>query len=1659
MTQVFVCGDFARAGGRVSRGAAFLTAAGAPASAISPDLRPLATTDLSTVSFVLPEAGGAIVAGNFELPQAYLARVLVDGSNDTTFTPAISGGSVEQVIAHGTGYLLLGTFTSVGGESRNGFARIHADGSVDLDWDHAFANPASAMALHDGGVLVAFGDTTYELMRLDATGAEDLSFTTHEFDARVRAIHVQADDYIVVGGSFTECDTNGVPGIIRFEPDGTADATWVGPTPDAHWGEWPVYSILPTSGTDLYCGLFSAGATRVKKIDSTGASVAWSGSSTDVRAPFTVDPNDGVAAWDIGASNRIRRWDASGAALPGFDTSAPIATGNGSEGNLIVLPDDSVLACGSLTTFGGVAVGGLIHVLADGTLDTDFDPGFSGAVRRVALMADDSLVAVGPFGAVGTSATSLVARVRDGVVDPDYRLNFTLAIAGSPVVNAVAQDETLGRTYLAGFFSTVGRLGEGNTQFRSLARLLPDGSPDPDFEDPGLLSGSNPADVYDVIVEDDGSVVVVGTITAAKGGTYSRSRIAKFNSDGTIVAAFNPPTIGTGFTRRVLKQPDGKYLVAGSFTTFDGVPMAGVLRMNEDGTRDTGWTNPAINVTGSTRQVFDIALQPDGKVLIAGDFTSVGGSASPGVARLNDDGTRDVGFVPSITGAARSVVLAGDGSVFISGGAAVGKMNSDGSAGTWSNPFTSPDVAAELFLRDDGTMLVGGVFERAGQVALARLLATGAVDPTFHVPCFLQDGTTGSVFRLTESEVPALEGRAFDSNFLPFESKTGTFEYRGYGGTPPYRFTVNGRFPDGLAVEQAGATLALAGTFNKPGRFVWEVKITDAAGASVTLSSDTRIASLATPVGALVTRDVGGSTYQLTRYDSEGGGATDLYAFNAIAFATRVRDKSIVVRGGFSTVAGVTRRYIARFDRDGVLDTGFPGLAAGTVQWVTGGLPAYSMPLHSGVDVQSDGRLIVGTTLFNESGAGDRDGRVRRINSDGTNDAGFVLDSDVTLSMVGAITVEDDDSVLIGGRSSSHPIAFRVDPDGALDDAFLAAFPGSYTSAQRFTTSGAQLWSVVAGDNVGQGFLTHDTTGGASIAANCVFAITRGLNGELMIGGGIGRRGTLVSNRVRGLDVVDPAGGFPAAAYDLNLNADSTILDTTMFDSPVVHSIFPITADRYAFLGTFTHLGNVTWRTPSGLMNLRRTANGWALEVSTDDTDGTAHGIVSADRMPDGRFYAITVGFGGFPTRTAVRLFPDGTLDDSFAPINAASSILADDGGRSGFNADGLLGVDVEATAGEPPVPFNADGSLYLLGTMAEESTPVETIAEVLLLAPTLSNLPTVLLRDRVALLGERRALYEGAAAVGDTVAFGDPVEWVLFAVVEDAAVFEADAEAHFTLLGRAIERIVLAGLASNYAEARGLLVDALVLRALSEAVHHGLVADEVTLSDSVTGLYQLFERIVDAAALGDEATGHFTLTVLVEDAAVFGDALNAELELIARLHDTVGFAMSLAIDNGEYIAWAMNTQSKGLSRYTNYPFNSFGRIGGRYIGCAPDGLHWLEGDSDNGEQINALIRTGLDALGTRKLKRVPEAFIGYSSGGTLVLKVIWTDEQTGERAAAFYRLPTRPATSKREGRFKIGRGIKAVDFAFQIENVAGADFELDGIEFRPIVLDRRTRG
>ncbi len=224
---------------------------------------------------------------------------------------------------------------------------------------------------------------------------------------------------------------------------------------------------------------------------------------------------------------------------------------------------------------------------------------------------------------------------------------------------------------------------------------------------------------------------------------------------GLIDPSFHPSNGANNTVNAVIGQNDGKVIVAGRFLSINGVARGHLARLNADGSLDSTFNSG----TGADGDVNAAILQPDGRVVIAGIFTSVNGFARKGIARLNSDGSVDpnFGFSVGIDNTPLSLALQNDGRILVGGKFSsvdntlrfnLARLNTDGQVDLTFDPGNGPngDVNA-IAIQSDGRIVIGGNFigyngfSRGG---VARVLSNGSLDPTFDSTT----GTGGNVFAL-----------------------------------------------------------------------------------------------------------------------------------------------------------------------------------------------------------------------------------------------------------------------------------------------------------------------------------------------------------------------------------------------------------------------------------------------------------------------------------------------------------------------------------------------------------------------------------------------------------------------------------------------------------------------------------------------------------------------------------------------------------------------------------------------------------------------------------------------------------------------------------------------------------------------------------------------
>lgn len=227
-----------------------------------------------------------------------------------------------------------------------------------------------------------------------------------------------------------------------------------------------------------------------------------------------------------------------------------------------------------------------------------------------------------------------------------------------------------------------------------------------------------------------------------------------------------------------------------------------------------------------------------------------------------------------------------------------------------------------------------------------------------------------------------------------------------------------------------------------------------------------------------------------------------------------------------------------------------------------------------------------------------------------------------------------------------------------------------------------------------------------------------------------------------------------------------------------------------------------------------------------------------------------------------------------------------------------------------------------------------------------------------------------------------------------------------------------------------------------------------VTGSSGALGSVSMTLRRIALAAAGHTGVaGSVTMTLPVFDLSVDGYRQSigtAELTLPMLVLEVTGRTAA----TGTSTAYVLNAETQALTLYTNYAFNSMTRFNDVYLGATDAGIFALTGADDAGTAIDAVARVGISDFGTAHIKRISRAYVGYKADGELELRVI-TDEAHTRR----YRLASSGKTGLHGGRVKIGMGVEARYWQFEIANVAGADFTLNCIEVTPTRMGRRVQG
>lgn len=624
-------------------------------------------------------------------------RVNADGSADATFNTDGTGpmfGAVNAVVVLSGGKILIaGSFTNYNGTSINRIARLNTDGTLDETFNvgEGADEYISSMALLPNGKIVITGEFTKynnisrtRIAVLNADGSLYTAFNPNSGpEYPVEALAVQADGKILISGNFTFYNVTPVSSLVRINANGSIDNTFT--PPNYIRGK---ISVLP-SGKIL--GINSDG--DIYRLNSTGIldnsfNFSYTGTEYDCLNIYPL-PNGKIMA--------------------------------------------SVLFKNSLSTIDDDVIK-LVRLNSDGSSDNTFYIG-SGTITayyldKYAVQPDGRLLVGGFFVYYNEKVVRSAMRLyADGTYDPSF--NGGTTGSDGEVNDIMLQPD--GKIIIEGTFS------EYNDVPTRLARLNANGTIDTSFAC-NISTYANPRPINALALQPDGKILVGGNTFLGSGGSNTFKRL---NSDGSIDSSFNY-TIITETINAIAVQPDGKILISGKFPTFFPFPSDyKVVRVNANGTVDTTFD---ANSKGNS-YIYNIIIQPDGKIVLSGAFTTYNNTIAVHMVRLEANGTIDTTFNVGLgfDNMPNSIVLQPDNKIVACGSFSsfngmptnrLVRLNPNGTIDPTFNIGSGPSSSVyTIALQLDGKILAGGLFTTFNNQAkyfIVRLNSNGSLDNSFN---------------------------------------------------------------------------------------------------------------------------------------------------------------------------------------------------------------------------------------------------------------------------------------------------------------------------------------------------------------------------------------------------------------------------------------------------------------------------------------------------------------------------------------------------------------------------------------------------------------------------------------------------------------------------------------------------------------------------------------------------------------------------------------------------------------------------------------------------------------------------------------------------------------------------------------------------------------
>ncbi|MET0759926.1 MAG: T9SS type A sorting domain-containing protein [Flavobacterium sp.] len=630
--------------------------------------------------------------------------------------------------------------------------------------------------------------------------------------------------------------------------------------------------------------------------------------------------------------------------------------------------DGKIIVVGNFTTFNGQNVDNVIRLNVDGSIDTSFNLGGTGYSGQGIKSVD--IQSNGKIILLKDVSSALYNGVVTGAI---FRLNTNGSI-----------DNTFTTSFTASEYISSSSILQND---KLLVRIIVDmdvtikllninGSIDVNFSS---ITVSNPGLLYDVKLLNDGKILIAGNFTTLNG--VAKNGIAKINPDGTIDNSFIASAARNGGGSRVSSiavQSDNKIVLCGNFNFYNLVSKNGIVRINSDGSIDNTFSLGSGFTYITEYNYFTFILNND-KMDILGSFNFYNGNVVDGYMRLNNDGTIDTSInntTKGLNGGVSQIALQSDGKILLYGG------------------FCSYNGAKRYqLLRLNTNGELDSTFDFGGEIGLENFINNSniySIASDFNNKIILAGSTIFFNNQQINQIIKLNANGSKDNNF-----STGT----GFGMASIYK----------IATQTDNKILVYGGFTTYQGQSVSEknfMRLTAGGGNDVTFNNNLNNAipfgeavvgfELLSTGKILVLSDLNNNN-RLRRINSDG---TIDNTFNLIQFSgERLYLKSFLDGSFFVGKTVNNHEVLEKYNSSGVLDTSFSMLPL-----------SVAFSFITDYAIQLDGKVILSMLLNGSQHI------FKRLNSNGSDDTSFMFSStDSTNTNSLKVKLQNDGKIILSG--------------------------------------------------------------------------------------------------------------------------------------------------------------------------------------------------------------------------------------------------------------------------------------------------------------------------------------------------------------------------------------------------------------------------------------------------------------------------------------------------------------------------------------------------------------------------------------------------------------------------------------------------------------------